>query len=191
MPEFDAETLAEHAVMFGLVNKDQAKEAKNDAEDGTPDALLRMMLRKGMLTSWQVERLQKGDPSGFFYGGCKVLFHLAEGTFARVYRGVRQDSGAPVAVKVLRNRFVVDPEAVQRFHKEAEAGMRLRHDNIVQILDYGEEDKKHYMIMEYVEGANLRDFLRIRTKISGEDAVPLMVGLVKGLKYSIENGVTH
>jgi serine/threonine protein kinase/ActR/RegA family two-component response regulator len=191
MPEFDAETLAEHAVLFGLVEREQARAAKNDAEDGTADALLRSMLRKGMLTSWQVERLQKGDPNGFFFGGCKVLFHLAEGTFARVYRGERVLGNRPVAIKVLRQRFVSDPDAIVRFRKEAEAGMKLVHPNIVQILDFGEEDKRHYMIMEYVEGSNLRDLLKIRTRIDATQALPMMIGLASGLKYAFEHGVTH
>lgn len=93
MPDYDAETLAEQALMIGLVDKDQAMQARFEAEDGSPESLLRVLLRKGLLTSWQVERLQKGDPSGFFYGGCKVLFHIAEGTFARVYRGQRMIGG--------------------------------------------------------------------------------------------------
>src|SRR3954454_22352896 len=124
MPELDAEMLAEQAVMLGLVSQEQSFLAKTDADDGSPEALVRALLRKGWLTSWQIERLNKGDPSGFFYGGCKVLFHLAEGTFARVYRGERISDGQPVAIKVLRQRFVADPAAVHRFHKEAEAGMR-------------------------------------------------------------------
>ncbi|GAC1473933.1 MAG: hypothetical protein NVSMB9_23410 [Isosphaeraceae bacterium] len=69
--------------------------------------------------------------------------------------------------------------------------MKLKHPNIVQILDYGEEDGRHYIILEYVEGANLRDFLKIRPRIVEHDALPLMIGLAKGLKYSIDNGVTH
>jgi CheY-like chemotaxis protein/tRNA A-37 threonylcarbamoyl transferase component Bud32 len=191
MPDLDAQSLADHAVMLGLVARPDARLAVSDAEDGSVDAVGRSFLRKGLLTSWQLDKLQKGgEPSGFFFGGCKVLFHLAEGTFARVYRGVKQ-SGEPVAIKVLRNRFVVDRDAVERFHKEAEAGMKLRHPNIVQILDYGEQDKKHFMIMEYVEGANLRDFLKIRVKLTGEEALPMMIGLVNGLKYSFECGVTH
>ena len=191
MSDMDAITLADHAVMIGLVSAGQAREAVSDAEDGSLAALSRSMLRKGLLTSWQLDRLQKNDPTGFFFGGCKVLFHLAEGTFARVYRGERQDSRSPVAVKVLRNRFVIDPAAVQRFNKEAESGMKLAHPNIVRILSHGEEDKRHYMIMEYVEGSNLRDFLKIRGRMSQKDAMPLIVGLSRGLKYSIDNGVTH
>lgn len=191
MPDLDAQSLADQAVMLGLVARPDARQAVADAEDGSYDAVARSFLRKGLLTSWQLDRLQKGDPVGFFYGGCKVLFHLAEGTFARVYRGVKVDTGSPVAIKVLRNRFVTDPASIDRFHKEAEAGMKLRHPNIVRIIDYGEEDKRYYMIMEYVEGANLRDLLRLRARFVSEDALPLMLGLARGLKYSIDQGVTH
>ncbi|MFO0909728.1 MAG: protein kinase [Isosphaeraceae bacterium] len=192
MPELDAQDLADQAAMLGLVTRAQAREAMTDAEDGSLDAVIRSFTRKGLLTSWQIERLKKGgDLSGFFFGGCKVLFHLAEGTFARVYRGERMDSRTPVAIKVLRQRFANDAASIERFNKEAEAGMKLSHDNIVRILDYGEEDKKYYMIMEYVEGANLRDFLKIRGRLTEDHALPLMIGLVKGLKYSIEHGVTH
>ena len=54
-----------------------------------------------------------------------------------------------------------------RFHKEAEAGMRLRHPNIVQIIDQGQQDSRHFMIMEYVEGMNLREFLQAADPAQG------------------------
>ena len=137
------------------------------------------------------DHLKKGDNAGFFFGGCKVLFHLAEGTFARVYRGMRAESGEPFAVKVLRKRFCTDPESVARFNKEAQEGMKLKHPNIVQIVDYGNAEKQHYMLMEYVEGSNLRDLLKIRMRIDVVAAVPMMLGLSRALKYSIDQGVTH
>ena len=80
------------------------------------------------------------------------------------------------------------PEAVHRFHKEAEAGMRLSHPNIVRIIDVGQQDNRHFMIMEYVEGMNLRDFLRLRARMKGHQALPLMIGLAEGLKYSHRAG---
>ncbi len=150
-----------------------------------------MLLRKGALTSWQIDRLKKGDVSGFFYSDSKVLFHLAEGTFARVYRGEHTATRASLAIKVLRQRFAGISEAVERFHKEAEAGIRLRHPNIVQIIDVGQQDHRHFMTMEYVEGMNLRDFMRLRSQIPTAQAVPLMLGMSRGLQYSLERGVTH
>lgn len=191
MTEIDAESLAQNATLLGLVTKEQAQEAKGHADDGSADALIRSFLRMELLTRWQVEKLQKNDPSGFFYGGCAVLFHIAEGTFARVYRGKKLPGGQPVAIKVLRNRFVGDPEAVDRFHKEAEAGIRLIHPNIVRTYEYGAEGDKHYMTMEYVEGSNLRDFLRIRGRLGETEALPLMVGLASGMKYANAQGITH
>ena len=191
MPDLDADMIVDQVVMLGLVSRDQLREAKTDAEDGSPDTTLRMLLRKGAVTSWQIDRLKKGDPSGFFYGDAKVLFHLAEGTFARVYRGEHSTTKAALGIKVLRQRFAAISEAVERFHKEAEAGIRLRHPNIVQIIDVGQQDHRHFMIMEYVEGMNLRDFMKLRTRIPSDQAISLMLGMARGLQYSLERGVTH
>ena len=131
---------------------------------------------------------RRGIPAGFFFGESKVLFHLAEGTFARVYRGEHMPTKAPVAIKVLRQRFATIPEAVERFHKEAEAGMRLRHPNIVQVIDVGQQENRHFMIMEYVEGMNLRDFMKLRVSYPAEQALPLMLGMAQGLQYSLDAG---
>jgi len=191
MSEIDAESLARQAVLIGLVTKEQAREAKEAAEDGSAEALVKSFLRKELLTRWQIDKLQKDDPSGFIYGGCHVLFHIAEGTFARVYRGKKMPGGQSVAIKVLRNRFVSDPEAIRRFNEEAEAGLRLVHPNIVRMYEFGEEDKKYYMVMEYVEGSNLRDFLKLRGRLSETESLPLMLGLVSALKFSNDQRITH
>ncbi|WP_435018876.1 protein kinase domain-containing protein [Tundrisphaera sp. TA3] len=191
MHEIDAQTLLEQASLIGLISRDQAKAVRADAEDGSIEAVTRVLLRRDLLTAWQVEKFKKGDLSGFIFGGCKVLFHIAEGTFARVYRGRKMAGNQSVAIKVLRQRFVADPAAIARFNQEAESGMRLVHPNIVQTYEYGEQDKKYYMIMEFVEGSNLRDFLRIRGRLTPEEALPLMMGLAKGLAFSLDKGVTH
>ena len=193
MPEIEVESLVDQLLMIGLVSQEQHFYARSEAEaeDGSAEALIRVLMRKGWLTSWQLERLKKGDPSSFFFGNYRVLFHLAEGTFARVYRGQHNGTGSSAAIKVLRQRYVSIPQAVLRFHKEAEAGMRLRHPNIVQLEDQGQQDNRHYLIMEYVEGMNLREFLKLRIRLKDRDALPLLLGLARGLEYSHDQGVTH
>lgn len=191
MVELDTETLADRAVLMGLVSQSQLSEARLEAEDGSPGALMRILTRRGLLTSWQRDKLLKGDVSGYFFGQFKVLFHIAEGTFARVYRGLHSGSGQAVAIKVLRRRFTVDPAAVSRFAQEAEAGMRLVHPNIVRIYEYGEVDRNHYMVMEYVEGSNLKNFLKLRGHLEVDEAMPIILGLARGLKYSHDQEVTH
>ncbi|WP_165074166.1 serine/threonine-protein kinase [Paludisphaera rhizosphaerae] len=191
MPELDVETIVDQLTHIGLISRDQFIEARMEAEDGSPEALVRYCLRRSWITSWQLERMKKGDVTHFFFGPYRALFHLAEGTFARVYRGERTNTGEAVAIKVLRGRFAADPEAVAAFRKEAEAGMRLQHDNIVRVLDYGDQDDKHFIIMEYVEGMNLRELLRLRHNLRGKEALPLMINLAAGLAYAHGNGVGH
>jgi CheY-like chemotaxis protein len=191
MPELDIESLVDQLTLIGLISREQYRQARAEAEDGSGEALIRVLMRKGWLTSWQLERLKKGDPSSFFFGNYRALFHLAEGTFARVYRGRHNETGTPAAVKVLRQRYASIADAVMRFHKEAEAGMRLRHPNIVQLEDQGQQDNRHFMIMEYVEGMNLREFLKLRVRLKDKDALPLLLGLARGLQYSHDQGVTH
>jgi eukaryotic-like serine/threonine-protein kinase len=191
MPEIEVESLIDQLMMLGLISREQHFDARVEAEDDSGEALIRVLMRKGWLTSWQLERLKKGDPSGFFFGNYRTLFHLAEGTFARVYRGQHNETGSPVAIKVLRQRYVSIPEAVMRFHKEAEAGMRLAHPNIVKLEDQGQQDNRHFLIMEYVEGMNLREFLKLRVRLKDRNALPLLLGLAHGLEYSHDQGVTH
>ena len=191
MIEIDSQTLLDQAALIGLITRQQARQVREDAHDGSFEAVARELIRKDLITAWQLEKLKKGDPNGFFFGGCKVLFHIAEGTFARVYRGRKIHGNQSVAIKVLRQRFVSDAGAIARFNQEAESGLRLVHPNIVQIYEYGENDKRYFMVMEFVEGSNLRDFLRIRGRLTPTEGLPLMLGLANGLKYSLEQGVTH
>jgi len=191
MLEIDAYTLLDQAALIGLITRDQAEQARADAADGSVESVTRELIRKDILTAWQLEKLKKSDPGGFFFGGCKVLFHIAEGTFARVYRGRKIHGNQSVAIKVLRQRFVADAAAVARFNQEAESGLRLVHPNIVRIYEYGEQDRRYFMVMEFVEGSNLRDFLKIRGRLTPTEGLPLMLGLANALKYSLEQGVTH
>ena len=94
MPEIDIEMLVDQLTLIGLVSREQYREARAEADEWSGDALVRVLMRKGWLTSWQLERLKKGDPSGFFFGDYRALFHLAEGTFARVYRGEHNEHAA-------------------------------------------------------------------------------------------------
>ena len=189
MADVDIDSLVDQLTLIGLISREQYREGRADAEDGSGEALIRSLMRKGWLTSWQLERLKKGDPSSFFFGNYRALFHLAEGTFARVYRGSTLRERLASAIKVLRQRFAAIPEAVDRFHKEAEAGIGCAIPTSSR-SSIGQQDSRHYMIMEYVEGMNLREFLRLRLESRTEQALPLMLGYGRGLKYSLTGGDT-
>lgn len=146
---------------------------------------------KGNLTSFQVGRLKKGEIDGLVLGGYKLMYQNASGSFARVFRGCSLRNGKMVGLKVLRQRWAKDPRAVQEFHREAELGKSLQHENIVPIFDVGQEGDQHYLTMEFIEGGNLRDFINIRKKLSPLEATKCVLDMTAGLHYAIGRGFTH
>ncbi|MFM8379424.1 MAG: serine/threonine-protein kinase [Planctomycetia bacterium] len=155
------------------------------------EALGAALLRHELLTSYQLERLLRGDRKGFFYGAAKILYQVGAGSFARVYRATHVDNGATIAVKVLRSRYSADPEKCKAFRREGEMGRLLRHPNIVAIEDVGEENNTSYITMEFVEGQTLRELVRIRGAVDLPRAIDLLAQMLAGLEYAHRRGLTH
>jgi serine/threonine-protein kinase len=149
------------------------------------------LVRGELLTNFQIERLMKGERSGYFYGPYKVLYYVGAGNFARVFRAAHRQSGEIVALKVLRKHFSEHPDQVAQFVREGKLGSTLRHPNIVPTYEVVSQGKVHFLVMEFVEGFNLRDLVKIRKKLDPLLATRLMIDIVKGLNYALENGLTH
>jgi eukaryotic-like serine/threonine-protein kinase len=164
------------------------------AELGTREARLEdltsLLLRKELLTNFQLDRLFKGEKAGYFYGDYKVLYLVGNGTFARVYRAVNVKNGRIVAIKALRKRFRDDRSMTEQFIREGKIGMLLRHPNIVPIYEADHLPSPH-LVMEFIEGRNLREFLRVRKKLDSLEAMRLSVDMLAGLASAGERGHTH
>ena len=193
MGQPNAEKLLQRALDLELLNERQFQEvwASVGSRLAPVEEVKKQLLRGEYMTNYQVERLAKGERSGYFYGPYKVLYAVGEGTFARVFRAVHRQTGEIVAVKVLRKRFSDKPEQANQFIREGKLGLMLRHPNIVPIYDVASDGKSHYLVMEFVEGWNLRDLVKIRTKIEPLQATRLMMEMVEGLRYAFEHGLTH
>ncbi|MEO8495906.1 MAG: protein kinase [Planctomycetota bacterium] len=155
------------------------------------DEIMSVMLRKSLLTNMQIERILRGERQGFFYGKYKLLYLVGAGTFARVYRSVHVEKGSVAAVKVLRNRFLSDISQQEQFLREAKMVMELRHPNIVPVYEVGAERHRKYMVMEFVEGDNLREILKVRKKFDPIESLKLITDIVAGLDFAFGKGVTH
>lgn len=155
------------------------------------EALGSALLRHELLTSYQLERMLRGDRKGFFFGAAKILYQVGAGSFARVYRATHVDTGATIAVKVLRSRYSADPEKCKAFRREGEMGRLLRHPNIVAIEDVGEENNTSYITMEFVEGQTLRELVRIRGAVDLPRALDMLAQMLAGLDYAHRRGLTH
>ena len=92
-------------------------------------------------------------------GRYRVERELGRGGMAKVFLGTDTVLGRTVAVKVLAPQFADDDGFVQRFRREAQAAASIGHPHIVSVFDTGSDDGVHYIVMEYVEGRTLAEFL--------------------------------
>lgn len=155
------------------------------------DRLIRELETRHFLTPYQAQRLLKREVEGLRLGRYKLLYRNASGSFARVFRGCAVDDDQVVAIKVLRQRFAEDPRIVALFRREGELSKRLKHKNIVPIYEVGNDGNQHYFTMEFVEGGNFRDFIKIRKKFSWQEATKYLLDMAEGLEFALSIGLTH
>jgi eukaryotic-like serine/threonine-protein kinase len=183
--------LGQALVRLRLIQPEQFDACVAELRTGRPDDLLQLLEKKHLLTSYQASVLRRGRTDGLVLGGYKLLYKNASGSFARVYRACGVDDGRMVGLKVLRDRWAKDARQVAQFRREAELCMKLKHRNIVPIYDVASENGFHFFTMEFVEGGNLRDFVRIRSKLSPVEATRTMLDMAEGLDYAFSRGMSH
>jgi serine/threonine protein kinase len=149
------------------------------------------LLRKGIITNFQLERMLTGERLGFYYGPYKVLYMIGAGTFARVFRAVHRETGKVVAIKVLRRRHRDQVAQIEQFLREGRMGLELRHPNIVTIYDIVNDPRAPYLVMEFVEGETLREILKIRGSFEPIHALRIMHDICSGLDFAFQKGITH
>ncbi|MBA4191502.1 MAG: serine/threonine protein kinase [Planctomycetaceae bacterium] len=192
---FDATGIGQLALRLGLASQSQVDECLIELDNNKAPAvdLVRLLERKRYLSAWQGAKLLKGETEGYFLGGYRLLYRIASGSFGRVYRGDDPLTGQVVAVKVLRNKWMMDRQKVDLFLREGKIGMEIRHPNIVSVLTVNQDNKtgQYFIVMEFIEGGNLRDLLQIRKKLTPEESARIIEESAQGLAYSFQRGMTH
>ena len=193
MVELSAEQFAQRAFDVNLLDERQLQEiwGQLGSRQVSGEEFRQFLLRRGLLTKLQTERLLRGERTGYFFGQYKVLYQIGKGTFARVYRASHKSTGEIVAVKVLRKSQAERPGVADRFYREGLMGATLRHPNIVPIFEVQSEGDTHYLVMEFTEGRNLREFIKIRKKFDPVDSTKLIMDVAAGLSYAFERGICH
>ncbi|MDD4238915.1 MAG: Stk1 family PASTA domain-containing Ser/Thr kinase [Desulfotomaculaceae bacterium] len=121
----------------------------------------------------------------------EILEQLGGGGMAIIYKGRDTLLNRLVSIKVLRPEFTCDEDFVQRFRREAQAIASLSHPNIVNIYDVGWEEKAHYLVIEYIEGDNLKNFIRAQGTIPTERVVEIARQISDALQHAHENNIVH
>ena len=125
------------------------------------------------------------------FGRYELLTELGAGGMGEVYLARDTQLGREVALKVLPPERMNDAEAVARFQREAMALAQLSHPNIVQAYDTGEEDGKHFLVMEFVEGTSLDKLLREKGALAPGRAADFAYQAAQALQHAHEKGLIH
>jgi serine/threonine-protein kinase len=124
-------------------------------------------------------------------GDYQIVDKIAEGGMATVYKGLQKSLNRPVAVKIMSRDLMDDPELVKRFDREAVIMARLRHPNIIRVIDKGITAANNaYFVMDYVDGADLASLMQ-DGRLSIARKLDIVLQICRALSYAHKNGVIH
>jgi serine/threonine protein kinase len=129
-------------------------------------------------------------PAGTRLGPYEIVALLGAGGMGEVYRARDTRLDRDVAIKILPERLSADPEARQRFDREARAISALNHPNICHLYDVGEQDSTSYLVMEYLEGETLSDRLK-RGRLPLDQVFRIGSEICEGLARAHRSGIFH
>ncbi|WP_102346984.1 Stk1 family PASTA domain-containing Ser/Thr kinase [Bacillus sp. Marseille-P3661] len=124
-------------------------------------------------------------------GRYKIIEMIGGGGMANVYLAHDIILDRDVAVKVLKPEFSNDDEFIKRFRREAHSATSLDHPKIVSIFDVGEEDDIYYIVMEYVEGTTLKQFIQQRRNCTVEEVIDIMKQITSAIDHAHQNQIVH
>jgi eukaryotic-like serine/threonine-protein kinase len=116
---------------------------------------------------------------------------IGRGGMATIHRATDLRMGREVAIKILREVYSSDPKFVTRFQREARAASALQHPNIVQVFDYGQSGDAYYIVMELINGADLRRYLKREGVLTPDRAVEIAHDVALGLGAAHRRTIVH
>lgn len=124
-------------------------------------------------------------------GRYEIEKRIGAGGMADVYKAYDVVEKQVVAVKILKNEFINNDEFLRRFKNESKAVSMLSHPNIVKVFDVGFNEECRFIVMEYIDGITLRDYIENQKVVDWREAVHLSVQILRALGHAHERGIIH
>lgn len=124
-------------------------------------------------------------------GRYEITELIGVGGMADVYKATDILEDRVVAVKILKNEFADNEEFVRRFRNESKAIAVLSHPNIVKIYDVGFTDKIQFIVMEYIDGITLKEFMEQQGVIKWKDCIHFIIQILRALQHAHDRGIVH
>ena len=198
MPKVDAQKFIELVRRSGLDETNQLgpllDQLQKNGETATlsdPQQLADRLIEANILTKWQCGKLLDGRHKGFFLKKYKLLSLLGTGGMSSVFLAEHVLMQRRVAIKVLPQARIEDSSYLARFRREAQAAASLDHKNIVRAYDIDNEDKNHFIVMEFVEGRDLQSIVKEDGPLDFDPAGNYIRQAAKGLHHAHEAGLIH
>ncbi|UTR15147.1 Stk1 family PASTA domain-containing Ser/Thr kinase [Salipaludibacillus sp. LMS25] len=121
----------------------------------------------------------------------EIIRPIGGGGMADVYLAKDLILDRHVAVKMLKEQFSKDDEFIRRFRREAQSATSLSHPNIVSIFDVGEEEDLYYIVMEYVKGQTLKDYITQKGKVTVDGTIGILQQIISAVKNAHQNHIVH
>lgn len=156
-----------------------------------PVALAKALQEREVVTHWHCEKLLQGKYKGFFLGKHKLLGHLGSGGMSSVYLAEHTLMHDKRAIKVLPKSRLGNSSYLARFQLEAKAIASLNHPNIVRAHDIDNERDTHYIVMEYVDGADMQTMVKKKGPLPFTQVADFIAQAARGLQHAHEKGLIH
>jgi len=184
----------------GLISEDQCLALSSEflAEGARPESARQLadeLVKRDVLTLWQADMLLQGKHRGFRLGPYRILRPLGQGGMSKVLLAEHEMMHRRSAIKILPSKCQEDSDLLGRFHSEARAIAALDHPNIVRAYDFNKDVRYgkeiHYLVMEYVEGPDLRRMVEEQGPLDFRKAANFICQAAEGLAHAHAAGFVH
>lgn len=155
------------------------------------EKLARDLVRQQKITRFQASVIFRRQSRGLRIGDYIVLDKIGSGGMGQVFKAEDRRTGQLVALKLLRATYTKSQRAVTRFYREANTAARLKHRNLVSVSEAGEWNGLHYLVMEIINGRDVRSMVKEKGHLSVDAALDITLQAARGLAYAHENGIIH
>ena len=179
-----------------LVPSQKMKRVLAELKHRQPDSLsaselANLLVRDRLLTQYQADQLLAGRHRSLCIGKYRLLEPIGSGGMGKVYRAEHIIMHRHVALKVLSGAMRSDPLAVARFLRESRAAAALNHPNIIRVYDIDQELDMHYLVMEYITGVSVDEFVRRLGPLPWDQAADFIRQGACGLQHAWQSGIVH
>jgi eukaryotic-like serine/threonine-protein kinase len=193
MPIETADSLIDALRSCGLFPPEQLEGMLRElaALGDDPPTLMRHLLQREWMSLYQLRKVVHGKVDELHLGPYLLTDKIGEGGMGKVYRGRRIADGTSVAIKIVRPILLANPIIRQRYQREVETALTLKHPNVVAVFDAGEADGRSYIAMEFVDGIDLSHLIKEVRALEVAEACEYGRQAALGLHYAHQAGFVH